>query len=538
MREENTEKRIPGSLSLLGKNATLKSVAKNAKDTHGLVQEDHPSLRREEVNAKMIAESLKPGRITKSTFIANVVSLAGIRTMFYAVLFLPDIFVFDMQNMSNFAYFQDLTLVFNLLTIGLCLLIGKISYKRLLYIGDGLLIATPLWVCLYVVALTIPAPGVLLLGMRFMSHVLYGGCLGVVFVNWICAYALRTENDPLYVGASLPVAALAILVMRAMPAPAASLVITILPLFLVPAMHHLGVMSKSLIEEREAQPHLEGPIEADKRLWLTLGIVGFVSGATFGYMATSQMAFLTCSIGCMLIALVLGIALVFYFLRTGKNPGFSVSLAAILSLVCIGQGLLSCFGRDYLPLTYGIVFLGSTLFECVLLLQLPFVFRKKRSLRTFFAMWELFYGFQIAGILFRGFLLAGFEPVLFRWVAALTMILSIGVMAIVLKDHSTSTAWGFLPIPVRSNQRYRTACENVRAEYGLTPRELDIMSMVGRGRNGTYIQEKLVISKSTYQTHMRNLYKKLDIHTDQELIDIIEDELEKNKALDEATRQS
>ena len=53
--------------------------------------------------------------------------------------------------------------------------------------------------------------------------------------------------------------------------------------------------------------------------------------------------------------------------------------------------------------------------------------------------------------------------------------------------------------------------------------------MVGRGRNGTFIQEKLLISKSTYQTHMRNLYKKLDIHSDQELIDHIEFALDKLK---------
>ena len=56
------------------------------------------------------------------------------------------------------------------------------------------------------------------------------------------------------------------------------------------------------------------------------------------------------------------------------------------------------------------------------------------------------------------------------------------------------------------------------------------MGLVLRGRNGTYIEEQLVISKSTFQTHMRNLYHKLDVHSNQELLDVLEEYLEKMKA--------
>jgi DNA-binding NarL/FixJ family response regulator len=59
------------------------------------------------------------------------------------------------------------------------------------------------------------------------------------------------------------------------------------------------------------------------------------------------------------------------------------------------------------------------------------------------------------------------------------------------------------------------------------------MKLVAHGRNGTFVQEKLFISKSTYQTHMRNLYKKLGIHSDQKLIDIIEEEISVQRSLQE-----
>ena len=55
------------------------------------------------------------------------------------------------------------------------------------------------------------------------------------------------------------------------------------------------------------------------------------------------------------------------------------------------------------------------------------------------------------------------------------------------------------------------------------------MRLVMRGRSGAYVQENLFISKSTFQTHMRNLYKKLDVHTNQELLDLLEATLDEQR---------
>lgn len=59
-------------------------------------------------------------------------------------------------------------------------------------------------------------------------------------------------------------------------------------------------------------------------------------------------------------------------------------------------------------------------------------------------------------------------------------------------------------------------------DYDLTAREQEIATMLARGRNGTYIQERLVISRNTVKTHARHIYAKLGIHSQQELIDLFE----------------
>ena len=50
------------------------------------------------------------------------------------------------------------------------------------------------------------------------------------------------------------------------------------------------------------------------------------------------------------------------------------------------------------------------------------------------------------------------------------------------------------------------------------------MTLIAQGRNSTYIQEKLFLSRSTVQTHRMHLYQKLGIHTKEELLDLLERE--------------
>lgn len=58
----------------------------------------------------------------------------------------------------------------------------------------------------------------------------------------------------------------------------------------------------------------------------------------------------------------------------------------------------------------------------------------------------------------------------------------------------------------------------VADEFGLSPREAEIMGLVGRGYTAAAVAEKLVISVHTVNTHVQNTYRKLGIHKRSELI--------------------
>lgn len=70
------------------------------------------------------------------------------------------------------------------------------------------------------------------------------------------------------------------------------------------------------------------------------------------------------------------------------------------------------------------------------------------------------------------------------------------------------------------------ACTEVAREYRLTPRESEVLELLARGRTLAIVMRDLGIAKGTAQTHMENIYQKLDVHKQQELIDLVEQYLD------------
>lgn len=71
---------------------------------------------------------------------------------------------------------------------------------------------------------------------------------------------------------------------------------------------------------------------------------------------------------------------------------------------------------------------------------------------------------------------------------------------------------------------YRMRCDAVAERYGLSPRERDVFDLLVRGRSIDYIAQNLTISFNTAKSHIRHIYVKTDVHSRQELIDLIDRE--------------
>ena len=62
---------------------------------------------------------------------------------------------------------------------------------------------------------------------------------------------------------------------------------------------------------------------------------------------------------------------------------------------------------------------------------------------------------------------------------------------------------------------------SVAARFALSEREVEVMRLLCRGRTKRYIAETLYLSEDTVRWHAKQLYRKLDVHSKQELIDLV-----------------
>ena len=73
-----------------------------------------------------------------------------------------------------------------------------------------------------------------------------------------------------------------------------------------------------------------------------------------------------------------------------------------------------------------------------------------------------------------------------------------------------------------SMHAWKSACDQLAKENGLTPREVDVFMLLAKGRNAKVIERELFISVYTIKGHNNNIYRKLGVRSQQELIDLVE----------------
>lgn len=75
--------------------------------------------------------------------------------------------------------------------------------------------------------------------------------------------------------------------------------------------------------------------------------------------------------------------------------------------------------------------------------------------------------------------------------------------------------------PGPQNRPWKKACKLVCDEADLSPREREIFALLSTGHTAEAIANELSISANTVRTHVHNIYGKLDVHSRQELIDLV-----------------
>ena len=72
-------------------------------------------------------------------------------------------------------------------------------------------------------------------------------------------------------------------------------------------------------------------------------------------------------------------------------------------------------------------------------------------------------------------------------------------------------------------EEFAYTCHRIARRFDLTRREEEILCLLVRGRTATRVAETLCISVATARTHQRNIYAKLGVHNQQDILDLFEE---------------
>ena len=124
---------------------------------------------------------------------------------------------------------------------------------------------------------------------------------------------------------------------------------------------------------------------------------------------------------------------------------------------------------------------------------------------------------NVAGSLFLAAFLDAIDPDTFRVVVSSAVVYSLLVGAFAAIQYLAKAR-------VSSSEAERSDEREIRfcARYGLSRRERDVFLLLVKGRTAAVIADKLFISVETVRVHIKNVYRKVDVHSQQELIDRFE----------------
>lgn len=76
---------------------------------------------------------------------------------------------------------------------------------------------------------------------------------------------------------------------------------------------------------------------------------------------------------------------------------------------------------------------------------------------------------------------------------------------------------------IRPDQFIHKRSDELAQEFGISPRETEVLYYLGRGYNHGYIARKLFLSENTVRTHVRHIYTKLGISSREDLLNLIDE---------------
>lgn len=130
--------------------------------------------------------------------------------------------------------------------------------------------------------------------------------------------------------------------------------------------------------------------------------------------------------------------------------------------------------------------------------------------------------------------------------STLAVISIVAATMIFMSEKELSSNWGAVPVvpeaqanpaaepreksPAEKKHELATHVAAVAREYKLSTREEEVLLLLGQRKTVGIIERELFIANGTAKAHVRHIYQKLDIHTRQELFDMLGVETEQESS--------
>lgn len=141
-------------------------------------------------------------------------------------------------------------------------------------------------------------------------------------------------------------------------------------------------------------------------------------------------------------------------------------------------------------------------------------------------------GFAIGIALGMGAVTIGTGGQASRYVALALVAASVLSALFLLPFENESDAPGFRTLSLvsvggagdgaRAGKSTAEKCALLVRRYKLSQREAEVLAYAVKGRNARHVAERLCITESTAKTHFANIYRKVNVHSQQELLDLID----------------
>ncbi|MEG1561977.1 MAG: helix-turn-helix transcriptional regulator [Raoultibacter sp.] len=463
----------------------------------------------------------------------------GIRHAWFSVIALIAVFAeYWLLNYSAFPLFDPISIVTREISAaaGGCVLVllalvaawkPSVFKERLFFIGVPIVLIVGL--ALMGIGLSLQASFLLILGVSCITiaigliAVVVGiGCIGMpsrtlglcVIVAYFLSYALRgvfqflpTTLNMIFF-ALIPLVALALSTSYARP-----------------------VLAEIFLAEPPVRAVITTPnslLPFEHQIFIVLIVFRFVYGYTLTFGETERVPFLS------FFALIpLGMLVIYAIFRRRPLDLDGLFRMSILFSIA-GFLVLSLSGGPHDIIASNLLSCGTGFFEILMYISLVALGSKNKQGSLVVLTWGNAMASlgTIVGANFGRLTNAyyGSDSIALSVISATIIFCLVFYVLVIQKDFSfMKTVQSIAPLaPVVFSTHLaspETQCIVLSERYGLTPRESEILMLLARGRNTRFIQDKLVVSYNTVKTHVSHIYAKLDVHTHQELINVVEEQL-------------